>query len=265
MTIVLSVNIFVCLFQMMGLQFLFDEILIRQFARGFGVSGIYGEPSFLALALISLSTIYLVKPAEAASNMKTRLVLLLTMMSGSTVGLFQFMVLFLASKRKFLIALITFLASLAVIMYLPRVIRITQVVVNLYNQGFMYILVDGSLGARYAYIQRDIVYFIENFGYVRGFGTYGSAIDNFSVSFFDEKFPYDTSLSGSLMGRYMVELNFLIVLMLGLVTLRACLYRRSILYIFFIFLFLSFQMISTFFGPFIFALGFVCNEIFRKG
>jgi len=76
-------------------------------------------------------------------------------------------------------------------------------------------IIDASASSRLFYIVKDIKYMLSNYGLIIGFfGSYSSVMDSFYSFSVPNNFLYNPNLSGSLLGRYIVQFGLLIVVSL---------------------------------------------------
>lgn len=246
-----------------------DPILIRQFERGtFGVSGMYGEPSFFALGMFSLMSIYFIVNLEHKRELSKGFFVItnISVFSGSSVLLFQYLLTFLFSKRKILF-LVSILSVIVIIITFNdiNIMRFLRVIIDVTNEGLKFLLTDGSLGPRFNYVIRDMQLLIQDFGSIYGYGTYNSIVLRTNITdYFPPNFYYDPYMSGSLLGRYLVQLNFIALIPVVYVLFKSFRVPIKITILLFLYLFLAIQMISTLFSPFVFSFGFVCGRIIYK-
>ncbi len=266
--IIISIVFSTILIQLLGLSFFLEPFLIRQVNRAFiGFSSIYGEPSFLLIAMLSLSILYSKNSQFFYNKMKKEKIAILgaATMSGST-----FLIIFLPFyynilKRK-LLFLFFMIITIFIIFYLfPFALRVINVILIFIKSGLIELLTDGSIGARFSYIHKDLYVASKNIFQPFGIGTYSLVTNEINFSqLFDEDFIYNKNLSGSLFGRFLVEFGIVWILFLIIFIVFCFLNSFWTFFLGSLLIIVSFQMISTFFSPFIFSLGFFIGSILNR-
>jgi len=235
-----------------------------------GVSSISTEPSFFALTLFSLWVIQFslieFKNVDLYFTFKIIIGLILTK-SSMLVIVAPLIIYFLSNKHAIVVLLIGGTSLVASLFYFEISGRFIELVKILYENSFDLAKLDESAGARLFYIIKDIkissaLYWAPTFN--SSYEFINSA--NLVVPFIGVDTIYESEMSGSLLGRFMVEFGFILYIIIFSLYIRlvnkTSLLNALILVFFMILIYL--QMISLVFSPISFSLGCFLFALYKK-
>lgn len=235
-----------------------------------GVSSLLTEPSFFALGLFACWLIYATTHnfRNIDINFTIKILLGLFLTKSSMILLMIPCVIFFSRSRKFLI-FVAFLIGVPALTYLISIdeinFRAIKLIFNTLETGVSAEALDESSGARLFYIFKDIniamqTYFLPAFN---GSYEYLSEIYGSNVSL---ETIYDQNLSGSLLGRFVVEFGFMTIFYL--VYIYSILWRRlgviASALLWFSLVVILLQMISMIFYPLAFSLGVFLHYVSQR-
>lgn len=248
---------------LLGFKFLFDYIFIRFY--GFSGTrlnaGLFGEPSFLVITYFSI-WVMIFANHDFKKYVNTRWQnLILPMTTASTMIIFLFLLHILTTSRRFWeLILIGILVFIVINIIDLQVLRFTEVILLIVSGDFF---LDQSISSRLFYILKDAELLSGNYFMFHGIGSYDAIQREVSVNA-PEGFLYDPYLSGSLLGRLLVELGFVIIVPLIYFLIKAFLINWRAGLVAVLLLTLSLQMISMAFLPFSIGVGFFIRKVLAK-
>ena len=250
----------------LGLQSLLNYFLIRSF--GFvgsrGAPGFFGEPSYLIIAYLSIIIM-------SYTNGDYRVVKKdLMLKTGPAVLSFSSLLvvlyaLNLISQRKILLYILTLLSLLFITLTYFVNFRLINTIIVAYDFFSGHPIIDISLLSRFFYIAKDCAITLNNNFMVYGLGSYASLQDpTVFQHLIPEKFKYNELLSGSLLGRYFVELGGVTVLAIIMFLARSLRVNLRTFFVSLVIVIVGFQMISTAFLPLSISLGFYTKGLLQR-
>jgi len=237
-------------------------LLTRSYASGSlyrGISSLTPEPSYFALTLFSAFILV----ATSKRHAETDWMIIFLVFSGlifslsTMIALMIPLILLMTKSIKGYQVLLAFLIIIFVSISYFDGSRFMQVILGL-SDGIGYLKSDGSSSSRLFYIIKDLNIFASNYGLPLGPGGYELfAGDGGYLKGVGLETIYDPSLSGSFLGRMLVNYGFLLCVPIYMIFREFILefgYVKGFLAFFFL-VAVMFQMISLAFAPFSIAVG----------